>query len=148
MKPEETVDFHVRWGWHGISRMYNYLGRSDGLSTAVGYLLLSVDKEGTPSTQLGPKMGMEPRSLTRTLKNMEAAGLIVRKADGTDKRKVLVFLTEKGKQMRKLSKKAVIRFNEEIREMVSEEKLEVFFEVMNTMNEHIAKGYKYEAENK
>ena len=33
-------------------------------------LLLSIDPEkGTPSTSLGPKMGMEATSLSRTLKN-------------------------------------------------------------------------------
>ena len=23
MKPQETVDFHIRWSWYNISRMYN-----------------------------------------------------------------------------------------------------------------------------
>ena len=31
---------------------------------SIGYALLNIDKDGTPSTKLGPKMGMEARSLT------------------------------------------------------------------------------------
>ena len=36
-------------------------------------------KKGTPSTSLGPKMGMEATSLSRTLKTMEIKNLITRK---------------------------------------------------------------------
>jgi hypothetical protein len=32
---------------------------------AIGYTLLNIDKDGTPSMKLGPKMGMEPRSLNQ-----------------------------------------------------------------------------------
>ena len=45
---------------------------------ATGFALLSIDPEkGTPSTSLGPKMGMEATSLSRTLKTMEEKGLII-----------------------------------------------------------------------
>ena len=57
---------------------------------SVGMVLLNIDKEnGTPSTQLGPKMGMEPTSLSRTIKNMQDVGLIIRKADDRDGRNLL-----------------------------------------------------------
>ena len=47
---------------------------------ATGFTLLSIDPEkGTPSTALGPKMGMEATSLSRILKTMEEKGLITRK---------------------------------------------------------------------
>ena len=68
MKPEESIDFHIRWSWYNISRMYNMVASKFGGSMAIGYVLLNIDKEGTPSTKLAPKMGMEPRSLTRMIK--------------------------------------------------------------------------------
>ena len=34
--------------------------------------------EGTPSTQLGPNMGMESTSLSRSLKKLEELGIIKR----------------------------------------------------------------------
>ena len=76
MKPKETVDFHIRWSWHNISRMYNLKASDFGGTMAIGYTLLNIDKDGTPSTKLGPKMGMEPRSLTRMIKSLEENGLI------------------------------------------------------------------------
>jgi len=96
MKPEETIDFHIRWVWAKIARMYNAQAAQHGGSMSIGYILLNIDKEGTHSTKLGPKMGMEPRSLTRTLKTMEEKGLISRKVDANDRRMVRVFLTEEG----------------------------------------------------
>lgn len=134
MKPEDTLDFHIRWAWSKISRMYNHEAAKEGGTMSVGYTLLNIDREGTPSTKLGPKMGMESRSLTRTLKSMEASGLIVRRPDPIDRRMVRVFLTEKGFVLREHSKNVVICFNKYIQKRIDPEKLEVFFEVMSQIN--------------
>lgn len=134
MKPEETIDFHIRWAWAKISKAYNAEAMKSGGSMAIGYVLLNIDKEGTPSTKLGPKMGMEPTSLTRLLKSMESLDLIQRITDKTDKRVVRVKLTAKGKKMREVSKEVVIKFNEHIHKKINPKKLEVFFEVMSEIN--------------
>ena len=76
------VDFVLRHLWHKTSRLYNQKANEYGVSISVGFILLNVDKEGTPSTQLGPKMGMESRSLTRTLKNLEDEKITVRELGG------------------------------------------------------------------
>ena len=138
MKPEESVDFHIRWVWAGISRMYNAEAAKWDGTMSIGYALLNIDlEEGILSTQLGPRMGMEPTSLTRTLKKMEEEKLIERIGDPDDKRKVRLFLTDKGKEMRKISRDTVIDFNEHVRERISETHLQNFFEVMNNINKVI-----------
>ncbi len=140
MKPEETVDFHIRWTWAKISKAYNAEAAKSGGTMAIGYVLLNIDKEGTPSTKLGPKMGMKPTSLTRILKSMEAMELIVRKPDKHDKRVVKVHLTSKGKKTRDLSRNVVIRFNEQLRKSIPVNKLKTFFEVMQEINELLEKS--------
>lgn len=138
MKPEETIDFHIRWAWHGIARLYNTEAAQHGLTMSTGYVLLTIDhKEGTPSTRLGPMMGMEPRSLVRTLQGMEDDGLIKRKPDKVDKRVVRIFLTEKGKKKRDISRDAVIKFNELVSKRVGKKNLKEFFKTMNTINDMI-----------
>src|SRR5690554_8077923 len=87
-KAEDYVDFHLRHAWHKVSRMYNQKAKAHGLTMSIGFILLIVDKEGTPSTQLGPRMGMEPTSLSRTLKTMEKKGYIYRKTDRSEERRV------------------------------------------------------------
>ena len=134
MKPEETIDFPIRKVWSRISRLYNSEASKYGGTMAIGQILLSIDPEGTPSTKLGPKMGMEARSLTRTLKNMEEEGLIKRVSDSSDGRMSRVMLTAKGKQMRDLSKDTVIRFNEAVRANIPAGQLQTFHNVMNKIN--------------
>lgn len=144
MKPEETIDFHIRWSWSKISRAYNIEAAKYGGTMSIGYVLLNIEKEGTPSTKLGPKMGMESRSLTRTLKSMEDNGLIVRVNDPNDKRMVRVLLTEKGKKERERARAVVLAFNTAVREKLSEEQLTHFFEVMNTMNALLEENHIFE----
>ncbi|MBN9292735.1 MAG: MarR family transcriptional regulator [Flavobacteriia bacterium] len=135
----QLVDYYIRMNWHKLSRMYNNKAMEYGLTISTGYILLIIDKEGTPSTQLGPKMGMEPTSLSRTLKSMEDAGLIYRKQADGDYRKVLVFLTEKGVELRKLTKSTILEFNEKLKIRVSPAKLKSFYEVMKTIDTMVEK---------
>jgi DNA-binding MarR family transcriptional regulator len=103
---DKTIDYILRATWQAVSRMYNEEASKYGATMATGFALLSMDKNiGTPSTSLGPQMGMEATSLTRTLKSMEEKGLIIRKKNPDDGRGVLIYLTELGKEKRDLSKK-------------------------------------------
>lgn len=134
-----TIDYALRATWQAVARMYNEEAKNFGSTMAVGFTLLSIDpKTGTPSTALGPKMGMEATSLSRILKSMEEKGLIERKPNPKDGRGVLIHLTDFGLQKRTDSKNAVLRFNETIKENVSDEKLNAFFEVSETINKLIA----------
>ncbi|MCW4469695.1 MarR family transcriptional regulator [Flavobacterium sp. MFBS3-15] len=136
---DKTIDYVLRATWQAVSRMYNEEASKYGASMSVGFALLSIDKDnGIPSTALGPQMGMEPTSLTRTLKSMEEKGLIVRKKNPVDGRGVLIHLTKLGKEKRELSRDRVLKFNDVIRQHVSEEKLAHFMEVAETINELIA----------
>lgn len=136
-KADEYIDFNLRHAWHKISRMYNQKAKAHGLTMSIGFILLIVDKEGTPSTQLGPRMGMEPTSLSRTLKTMETRGYIYREVDKSDKRKVLIYLTEEGIKLRKQVKQVVVEFNEKLLNAIPKEKRSAFFEVMNLVDEHV-----------
>jgi DNA-binding MarR family transcriptional regulator len=134
MKPDETIDFPIRKVWSRISRIYNTEAAKYGGSMAVGQLLLNIDPEGTPSTKLGPKMGMESRSLVRTLQTMEATGLIRRVACNEDKRVVRIHLTAKGKQMRDVSRDTVVKFNEAVQRRFTQAQLNSFRTVMTELD--------------
>jgi DNA-binding MarR family transcriptional regulator len=136
MKSTETFDFHIRWAWYKISRLYNSIAQEHGVNMSVGYALLKIDPEsGTPSTKLGPLMGMESRSLTRTLKSMEEENLIVRKPDLKDKRIIRIVLTEFGIEQREIAKKVVIDFNTIIDGKLSDAEKENFFSSIGKINE-------------
>jgi DNA-binding MarR family transcriptional regulator len=135
---DKTIDYILRATWQAVARMYNEEASNYGGTMATGFVLLSLDKDkGIPSTTLGPKMGMEATSLTRTLKTMEEKGLIIRKKNPFDGRGVLIYLTEFGKEKRELSKNTVLKFNETIRQNISDEQLQHFIEVSEVINELI-----------
>ena len=140
MKSDETIDFHIRWAWYNISRMYNLKASQFGGSMAIGYTLLNIDKDGTPSTKLAPKMGMEPRSLTRMIKHLDENGLITKQSDKKDKRLVKIFLTEKGKTVRSQAKEVVISFNKEIQNEIDDKELATCLSVLNKVNKLIDKN--------
>ncbi|MFP2996478.1 MarR family transcriptional regulator [Spongiivirga sp. MCCC 1A20706] len=136
---DKTIDYALRATWQAVAKMYNEEASKFESTMATGFALLSIDPdEGTPSTSLGPRMGMEATSLSRTLKSMEEKGLIVRKPNPEDGRGVLIYLTDFGKEKRAVSKDVVVTFNETIKERVSENQLKSFFEVTEIINDLIS----------
>lgn len=145
MKREETVDYNIKAAWHSISRMYNQQALKYDGTMSMGFALLNIhSEEGTPATKIAPLMGLEARSLTRLLKSMEEKGLIYRKADKTDKRSVRILLTNEGKMMKEKSRETVLRFNEAVREEISSQKLNVFIDVVQSINQLVEKNTIYE----
>ncbi|WP_191859004.1 MarR family winged helix-turn-helix transcriptional regulator [Hanstruepera ponticola] len=136
---DKTIDYVFRTTWLAINKMYNEEAAQFETTMATGFALLSIDPEnGTPSTSLGPKMGMEATSLSRTLKSMEEKGLIERKPNPEDGRGVIIHLTEFGREKRAYSREKVLTFNEAIRKNVSQDKLDNFYEVAELINNMIS----------
>jgi MarR family transcriptional regulator, organic hydroperoxide resistance regulator len=133
---DKTIDYILRATWQAVARMYNEEASKYEGSMAIGFALLSIDKEdGTPSTAISNRMGMEATSLTRTLKTLEDKGLITREKNPEDGRGVLIYLTDLGKEKRALSKKTVLQFNETVKKHIEPEKLQHFMEVAEIINE-------------
>ena len=128
---KETFDSALRSTWQMVSKMYNKEAGKFDSTMATGFALLSIDPEGTPSTTLGPKMGMEPTSLSRLLNSMEERKLIYRSQNPNDGRSILVHLTPFGIDKREDSKQVVLHFNSEIEKKLSPKRIKHFFETLN-----------------
>ena len=139
MDKNKSIDHQLRATWQAVAKLYNERAAKHDSTMATAFVLLNIDYEnGTPSTALGPLMGMEPTSLSRILKTMEEKGFIIREKSPNDGRSVIIKLTDYGKKMREASKESVIIFNNTIREHVTESELEAFFKVTSTINKLIA----------
>jgi|SRR6056300_772800 DNA-binding MarR family transcriptional regulator len=131
---DKTIDYVLRTTWLAVQKMYNEEASEYGITMATGFTLLSVDPQnGTPSTSLGPKMGMEATSLSRILKTLEDLNLIERLPNPNDGRGVLIHLTKSGIKNRDEVKQNVLKFNNAVKSEVSEEKLNHFFEVSDSI---------------
>ncbi|SEN65627.1 MarR family winged helix-turn-helix transcriptional regulator [Lihuaxuella thermophila] len=84
-----------------ISRLYRPLLDKLGL-TYPQYLVLLILWEQQESTvkELGELLYLDSGTLTPMLKRMEAAGLIIRERSSEDERKVIIRLTEQGRDLR------------------------------------------------
>lgn len=131
---DKTIDYALRVAWQAIVKFYNEEASKVDMTMAMGFALLSIDPiKGTPSTALGPKMGLEATSLSRTLKIMEEKGLIVRSRNPDDGRSVLIGLTPLGVKKREASKEVVLHFNDVVKNTLTERKLNHFYEVIETI---------------
>ena len=132
---KRTIEQEIRYTWLLISKMYNEEAEKFGGSMTVGFALLSLNpKEPIPSTSLGPKMGMESTSLSRTLKFMEEESLIERLPNPDDGRGILIKLTKRGIDYRNYAKDQVMKFNKTIIGDLGEEAINNFFHVINQIN--------------
>lgn len=128
----ESVDLLLKSVWLAVSKMYTEQASLYNSTAVQALTLLKIDpKEGTRSTNLGPKMAIEPTSLTRIIKLLEDNGYIYKEKTTTDKREVIIKLTDKGLKSRNLSKEVVVNFNQKVVDRIDAEKFQIFKEVMS-----------------
>ncbi len=128
----ENIDLILKQTWISVSKMYSEMAQEYDSTAVQALTLLKIDpKEGTRSTNLGPKMAIEPTSLTRIIKLLEDNGYIYKEKTKVDKREVIIKLTEKGLNYRNISKDTVVNFNSRVMEKIPQEKLQTFKEVMS-----------------
>ena len=138
MDRNKSIDHQLRATWQAVAKMYNEQAAKHNSTMATAFVLLTIDvTAGTPSTALGPLMGMEPTSLSRLLRTMENKALICREKNPNDGRSVLIKLTDFGKEMRKVSKEHVYQFNNKVREYITAQELDTFFKVTETIHQLI-----------
>ena len=59
------VDFVLRHLWHKISRLYNQKAAEQELTGSIGYILLNIEKDGTPSCLLDTSPSPRDATLSR-----------------------------------------------------------------------------------
>jgi DNA-binding MarR family transcriptional regulator len=124
----------IRTSWLEISKMYNEMAVTIGGTMSMAFVLLTINERyGTPVTKIAPRMGMEPNSLSRILKSLESKGAIYKRKDQDDKRKVYICLSEYGMELREIAFKRLFDFEKLIHNRIPENKIKIFFEVMNQM---------------
>ena len=134
MKQQETVDYFLKVVWQNVSNAYNQIASGFGITQSVGYMLINIEKEGTAVSKLAALLAVKATSLSRMLNNMEELGLIYREASPWDKRSVKVYLTEYGREKRKLAKEVVINFNEYLNEHLSTQEKNNLIKTLEKLN--------------
>lgn len=100
LKLENQLCFPVYAASRLITREYQPFLDKLGI-TYPQYLVLMIlwEEDGLPVNDIAKKLILNTNTITPLLKRMEQEGLLKRQRSKEDERKVLVHLTEKGKQM-------------------------------------------------
>lgn len=102
---DQMLCFEVYSTEHAFSRLYKSLLAPLGL-TYPQFLVMILLWERNDQTVngIGGRLGLESSTLTPLLKRMEKAGLVTRKRDHEDERRVRVALTDEGDALRQEAK--------------------------------------------
>jgi DNA-binding MarR family transcriptional regulator len=135
-KHTETIDSKLKTAWQVVSRMYNAEAVLHGGTLAMAHFLLCIDShEGSFASEIAPQLGMESTSLSRIIVSLEEKKLIQRLADKSDKRKIKIILTAKGKAQKELAKNIVRNFNHLAEVKLGKEKIANFYKTLDEIVE-------------
>lgn len=138
---DKLVVYQIKTAWLQIIKLGDKMASKYDASLSMAFVLMAIfEEDGTPVTKIAPRIGMEPNSLSRVLKKLEEKNWVKRIQDKTDKRKVLVHLTEAGLEKRKIALKAVFKIEQDATKDIEPEKLNTFFEVMYAIKDRIEYG--------
>ena len=99
---DEHLCFLMDVATRRITRFYNRRLREFGITYNHLFILTCLwEQEGLNAKDLSDLLVLDSSSLTGHLDRMERGGLVVRREDPADRRAVRVFLTEKGRRLRK-----------------------------------------------
>lgn len=133
-----AVCFDLKLSWQNIARMYNTLAAKYNLGISEAFVLLHLEEKGQQLNPVAAALGMEPGSLPRTLNKIEEKGWITRtKPSSGDKRVVSIALTADGLEAKEIAKDHVKAFNNRLAQQIPAEKLAVFFEVIDLINQTV-----------
>ena len=131
-KHTETIDSKLKTAWQVVSRMYNAEAVMHDGTIAMAHFLLNVDSnEGSYASDIAPQLGMESTSLSRIILSLEEKKMIQRIPDKTDKRKIKIRLTAKGKTQKELAKNIVRNFNHLVEVKIGKSRIADFFKTID-----------------
>lgn len=137
---DKMVIYNIRKSWLNIAKFYNEMTAQYGGTISMAFVLLALyEEEGVPVTKIAPRIGMEPNSLSRILKELENKGILERRKNNADSRVVNIALTEQGKEVRKFALKSVFNLEKQVKKDITEADLIGFFNVMENVPSAINK---------
>lgn len=124
MRAFQIEDFLGYWLFFAQRSMFNAFSevlkdccQQHGKSYAVtppqwGALSLLIEQDGLTIGAISQKRGVDPPTITGIIKRLEQSGLVERRHDLEDRRQVMVYLTDEGRDIMRYLPQATAAFNE------------------------------------
>lgn len=97
----DSVGFVVREVWRLFARCLAPRIAREGVSIGMWFVLRMLwDEDGMTQRELGERVGINGPTMVTALNSMERAGLVKRIHNQADRRKINIFLTERGRKLK------------------------------------------------
>ena len=97
--PQELARLMAEFGKTYTRRIFSEMGRA-GTTPARARLLMALQcPGGTKMSEIGVRLGVTPRNVTKLVDGLEEEGLLIREPHPHDRRVTLLRLTDKGRQV-------------------------------------------------
>jgi DNA-binding MarR family transcriptional regulator len=97
----ESVGFVVREVYRSFARCLQPRIAREGVSIGMWFALRMLwDEDGMTQRELGDRVGINGPTMVTALNSMERAGLVKRVQNRTDRRKINIFLTKRGRKLK------------------------------------------------
>lgn len=134
---EETPEFKSEMPFQAqvLARLLqnDYLGRiaSYGIAPAQSFVLAELwYNEPLSQVDLARRLDIGKATIGQTLNRLERSGLILRKRQSTDRRVIMIHLTEQGRALRQPLEQAALEQRMMIRDLIGEDAVETISQVM------------------
>jgi DNA-binding MarR family transcriptional regulator len=98
----ESVGFSVREVWRSFARCLQPRIAREGVSIGMWFALRMLwDEDGMTQRELGERVGINGPTMVIAINSMERADLVKRVQNRADRRKINIFLTERGRKLKR-----------------------------------------------
>lgn len=113
MKPEDCIFYSLAKASQAGNKFMKTAVSEFKLTAVQGMVLNFLhDSDGITSRELGAKTGLDSATLTGLLDRLQAAGWVERKQHPTDRRAIVICLTEKGRELVETTYNEIDNINE------------------------------------
>ena len=138
LPPELSLGIQVRLLFRALDRLLGIYLAPWNCPSGHWYLLRALrTQDGTTQGRLADINNVTESTLTIQIVRMEKAGLVVRKRSEGDKRKVHVFMTEKGKELYEGFMPWAININEIATRGIDKAKIDTVLDVLKSLTENV-----------
>lgn len=135
---EKSLGYQVRMTHRAFHRILGERLKGENITAGHWYYLRALwQQDGVTQKQLSDATNVRETTTVSLIAEMVAAGLVTKRRDKDDRRKWIIFLTKKGRDLEKVLMPGAIEINNIAMSNIPEHEIETFFSVLQRMRENL-----------
>jgi DNA-binding MarR family transcriptional regulator len=139
-KVDQSIGYLVRRTFRSFTSSLELRLKQHDITLSSWYFLrLLWERDGLSQKELSDELGLTQPTTVTAMDNLEALGLIERRRNAEDRRKVNIFLTKKGRQLEEKLVKYAAEVNKAALRDISAEEFRQLWDMLERINASLAK---------